>query len=158
MREWIFQGNRDEFDIDGYLATAPAYFRWLVTRYGDEIAVGDRVYLWRNQGRQKAVAGVIVEAEIIAPTEPRTESPDALPFWRSGASEAATPADRVLLRLVRVAGAREVIRRDWCIEDPVLSRPAEPQDGGGNELSPVAAACRTPCGLVEQNRPRLDSG
>jgi hypothetical protein len=57
MHAWIFQGNPDDFDIDGYLATAPAQFPWLVTRYGKEIEVGDRVYIWRNQGQDKAIAG-----------------------------------------------------------------------------------------------------
>jgi hypothetical protein len=43
MRTWIFQGNPDDFDIDGYLATQPVEFPWLVTRYAADIAVGDRV-------------------------------------------------------------------------------------------------------------------
>src|SRR5262245_47606997 len=104
MRAWIFQANPDAFDIDGYLAAAPAQFPWLVTRYRTEIKVGDRVYCWRNQGQQKAVAGVIAEAEVIAPAELRAESTDAVLFWRRGSSEAATSqVPRALLRLVRVA-------------------------------------------------------
>jgi hypothetical protein len=50
MRTWIFQGNPDELDLNAYLATAPIQLLWLVTRYGDEISVGDRVYIWRTQG------------------------------------------------------------------------------------------------------------
>ena len=120
MRLWIFQGNPDSFDIDGYLRTAAAQLTWTVTRYADEIAVGDHVYLWRNQGQQMAVAGVVAEAEIITPTELRAESPDAVPFRPSGAEEAINPAQRALLRLMRVARPREVIRREWCTEDPIL--------------------------------------
>jgi hypothetical protein len=50
MQTWIFQGNPDDYDIDGYLNSRPAQLDWLVTRYASEIAVGDRVYLWRKQG------------------------------------------------------------------------------------------------------------
>jgi len=120
MAAWIFQGNPDEFDIDGYLATAPAQFSWLVTRYAKKIVIGDRVYCWRNQGRHKAVAGVIAEAEVIGPAEVRDESADALAFWRPGTSEATSRRPRALLRLVRVAGVREVIRLKWCEDDPIL--------------------------------------
>ena len=120
MRTWIFQGNPDEFDLDGYLATSPIQFSWLVTRYGNEISVGDRVYIWRTQGKQKASAGVIAEAEVIAPVARLPESTDATPFWRAGASEVAEVRPRTLLRLVRVATPRQIIRREWCAEDPVL--------------------------------------
>jgi HNH endonuclease len=120
MRTWIFQGNPDEFDLDSYFATAPTEIPWLVTRYSNDIMIGDRVYIWRTQGKQKAVAGVIAEGEVIAPVALRSESPDAVPFWRTGAAEATETRPRILLRLVRVATLREVIRRDWCAEDPVL--------------------------------------
>jgi predicted HNH restriction endonuclease len=50
----------------------------------------------------------------------RPESADAVPFWRVGAHEATEERQRALLRLVRVAASREVIRRDWCAEDPIL--------------------------------------
>jgi len=120
MRTWIFQGNPDDFDLDAYLATAPIRFPWLVTRYGDEISAGDRVYIWRTQGKQKGIAGLIAEAEVIARVALLPESPDAIPFWRADASAAMEVRPRGILRLVRVATPREVIRRDWCEEDPVL--------------------------------------
>jgi EVE domain/HNH endonuclease len=121
MRTWIFQGNPDDFDIDGYLATRPVELPWLVTRYADQIAVGDRVYIWRAQGSaQGNTAGVIAEAEVIAAPALRPESPDAVPFWRRGGDEATALRNRAILRLVRIARPREVIQRRWCIEDPVL--------------------------------------
>ena len=121
MRTWIFQGNPDDFDIDGYLATRPVELPWLVTRYADEIAVGDRVYIWRTQGSgEKDKAGVIAEAEVVAPAALRPESPDAEPFWRAGSSQATAVLNRAMLRPVRIARAREVIQRSWCMEDPVL--------------------------------------
>lgn len=44
MRTWVFQGNPEDFDIDGYLGSRPAQVVWLVTWYASEIAIGDRVY------------------------------------------------------------------------------------------------------------------
>jgi hypothetical protein len=41
MQTWIFQGNPDVFDIDGYLAKAVEEITWLVTRYASEIAIGE---------------------------------------------------------------------------------------------------------------------
>lgn len=114
MRTWIFQGNPDDFDLDAYLATAPIRFPWLVTRDGNEISAGDRVYIWRTQGKQKTIADIIAEAEVIAPVALPPESADAIPFWRADASAATEARPRAILRLVRVATPREVIRRDWC--------------------------------------------
>ncbi len=39
MTTWIFQGNPQKFDIDGYLA-ANRDIRWLVTRYAERIREG----------------------------------------------------------------------------------------------------------------------
>ena len=120
MQTWIFQGNPDEYDIDGYFASRPAQAVWLVNRYASEIAIGDRVYLWRNQGKQNAVAGVVAEGIVIAPPQLRAEDPAGLPFWREPTMRATAPQVRAGLRLVKVASKREVLRRTWCLEDPIL--------------------------------------
>ena len=118
---WIFQGNPDQFDLDAYLGTSPTQLPWLVTRYAQQIEVGDRVFIWRTQGSAKAVAGVIAEATVVAPTMPRPESADAASFWRDNAEQAVEVRPRALLRLNRVASTREVLRREWLAHDPVLS-------------------------------------
>jgi 5-methylcytosine-specific restriction endonuclease McrA len=120
MNTWIFQGNPDEYDIDAYLASRPAEVVWLVTRYTDEIAHGDRVYLWRNQGQHKSVAGIIAEAVVTAPSALRDEDADGVRFWRTQGPRAIAPQMRAGMRLLKVATAREVIRRDWCKDDPIL--------------------------------------
>jgi len=120
MKTWIFQGNRDEYDIDGYLASRPGRLSWLVTRYASEVAAGDRVYLWRNQGQEHAIAGVVAEAVVTAPTEMRVEDPEGIRFWRTQGARRNEPQPRAILRLVRVANAREILRRNWCVDDPIL--------------------------------------
>jgi len=120
MGTWIFQGNPDDYDIDAYLSSRPAQLVWLVSRYASEIAVGDRVYLWRNQGKQSAIPGFVAEAIVTTAPELRGEDPDGVKFWRTEGPRATAPQVRAVMRLVKVATTREVIRRDWCLEDPIL--------------------------------------
>ena len=121
MQTWIFQGNPDKFDLDAYLGTSPTQLPWLVTRYAQQIEVGDRVFIWRTQGSAKAVAGIIAEATVAAQAMPMPESADAASFWHDNAEPAAQVLSRALLRLNRVASTREVLRREWLAHDPVLS-------------------------------------
>jgi hypothetical protein len=121
MRTWIFQGNPDRYDIDGYLAARPAELLWLVTRYESDISVGDRVYLWRNQGADGAVAGVIAEGIITAPPTLRVQDAESIRYWRDEKDRNnSQPSVRAGMRLVKVASTREVIRREWCLDDPIL--------------------------------------
>jgi hypothetical protein len=51
---YIFQGNPELFDINTYIDAAidtNTNIRWLVTRYADEISVGDHVFPWRSAGK-----------------------------------------------------------------------------------------------------------
>jgi hypothetical protein len=116
LNTWIFQCNPDRFDIDGYLATEPSRFVWLVTRYADDLEPGDWVFLYRTG----PTAGIIAEAKIIGAPAQQVDAPDAVPFWREDRDDAMKIAMRVPLSLVRVGGNREVLRRDWLREDPVL--------------------------------------
>jgi 5-methylcytosine-specific restriction endonuclease McrA len=119
MRTWIFQGNPDHFDIDGYLATWPEKFLWVVTRYESEIAINDKVFLWRNRGHKGAIAGVVAEAVISSTVGDFPDTLDSLPFWKSD-SDGPKKQRRVCLRLKRVAARREVLQREWLEEDPIL--------------------------------------
>jgi hypothetical protein len=121
MRTWIFQGNPNDYDIDSYLASRPAEIVWLVTRYSEEIAEGDRVYLWRNQGeQQKSVAGIVAEAVVTASPRLREVDSEGIRYWRTQNPRATSPQVRAGMRLVKVASPREVIRREWCTSDPIL--------------------------------------
>ena len=44
MRTWIFQGNPEVFDIEGYLAASSGLITWTVARYADQISPGDTIY------------------------------------------------------------------------------------------------------------------
>jgi hypothetical protein len=119
---WIFQANPDRFDIDGFLSTKPTTLTWLVSRYGKQIAVGDRVFIWRAVGKgDKDESGVIAEALVLMPVRPQTDAIGADGFWKNF-SEASVIRDRVHLRLVKIAKDRKsVVKRRWLIDDPILS-------------------------------------
>lgn len=121
-RTWIFQSNPDVFDIDGYLAACTGEFRFLVSRHKHDLAIGDTIYIWRSIGKQGEgeKAGIIAEAVVASPVEASPADSESIPFWKN-AEDAAQFADRVTLRLVRLANKKEVLRRDWLKEDSILS-------------------------------------
>lgn len=68
MTDWIFRGNREDFDIDAYLRGFD-YIYWAVKhpKHQAEMQVGDNVFIWRSKGKSKdayglVAFGVIVEA------------------------------------------------------------------------------------------------
>jgi hypothetical protein len=73
MQTWIFQGNPDDYDIDGYLASRPPRLVWLASRYASDIAVGDRVYLWRNQDNNVLSRGLLLRPPVVAADLPHLE-------------------------------------------------------------------------------------
>lgn len=117
-KAWIFQGNPSVFDIDGYLAASIGVITWRVTRYGDQMAVGDTAYIWRSQAGDKGAAGIVAEGTIIEPPATQPDDPAAVPFWTEPPDGSETT--RVKIRLNRIAGKREALKRDWMKDDSAL--------------------------------------
>ena len=65
MRTWIFQGNPEVFDIEGYLAASSGLVTWTVARYANQISPGDSVYIWQSKGNGSAQAGILAEGTIL---------------------------------------------------------------------------------------------
>ncbi|WP_296578237.1 EVE domain-containing protein [Phreatobacter sp.] len=120
MRTFIFQGNPDSFDIDGYMATSPHPVLWYVSHHAREMAVGDRVFLWRAAGKKRSPAGIIASATVIERPRLRPESEDAKPFWRGGDARGAVDEMRASLRLDAVAPSGGVLPAELLKSDPVL--------------------------------------
>ena len=117
METWIFQANPARYRLDLYLSQRPAENEWLVSRYKERVQPGDRVFLWRA-GSDALPAGVVAEAEVITPVrEVRDDSP---PEWWANPNDASAIRSRARIALRRVANRREVIKRDWWAEDPIL--------------------------------------
>ena len=84
MNHWIFQANPDVFDVDTYLNTSDEIL-WSVKQvhYLERMGVGDKVFIWRAQGRrfQNRVYGIIAEGTISSRSH--DEQADASGLWRS---------------------------------------------------------------------------
>jgi len=121
MNTWIFQGNPSIFDLDGYLQSMPGAIAWLVKQNAKEMNVGDTVFLWRSQGKEKGEkrSGVVASAEIVSPVAMMVEEPESRPFWLD-ASNFGVAQPRVWLKINRVANKKEELKRDWLTEDECL--------------------------------------
>lgn len=118
MNAWIFQGNPTLFDMEKYLAQSDGVIVWGVGRYASEIAPGDAAYIWRSQGKEKDLAGIIAEGTIMDwPAVQPDDAASAL-LWRGEAE--AELAMRVKIRLKRIASRKEILKRDWMKDDSVL--------------------------------------
>lgn len=123
MSYYIFQGNPELFDINEYIEAAidtNTSIRWLVTRYADDIAIGDEVFLWRSAGKESEKSGVVGYARVISRPAHMPEDALSKGLWKTHKGEGL--ALRVELEVI--AGntqPRQLVRRDWMKEDPVLS-------------------------------------
>jgi predicted HNH restriction endonuclease len=118
VQTWIFQGNPEIFDIDGYLHEAVDEISWLVSSYQHDIDVRDTVYIWKSQGKEKEKAGIVAECEVLEQPRLQPNDPAALRFWRD--EEKSGVAIRVRMKLLRVANKKEVLKRDWLSDDSAL--------------------------------------
>jgi MoxR-like ATPase/predicted RNA-binding protein with PUA-like domain len=100
---WIFQAKPPMYDMRGALG-ALKIDTFLVTRYGEEIRVGDLVYLWES-GNDAGIVGV---AEVIGEPKLRSALSESLRFQFDDEKLGGEKV-RALLRFLRAV-------------DPVLSR------------------------------------
>lgn len=118
MSTWIFQGNPEVFDIDGYLAASAGLIKWRVTRYADQIAVGDSAYLWKSQGEDASSAGILAEGTIAELPAVQKDDPASAAFWRKKPEN--DEVMRVTIRLNRIASKKEMLKREWMKDDSAL--------------------------------------
>lgn len=118
-RTWIFQGNPDNFDIDGYISNNTDII-WLVNQghLSPLMSVGDVVYLWRASGKEKVDSGIVASAFITSLPSLQGDDPSSLKYWRS--AHDPLPKLRIKLRVEKVANKKQIIKRDWLQNDPIL--------------------------------------
>lgn len=75
------------------------------------------VFLWRSAGSDRDASGVVAECRVASPVSHRGVDTESLPFWKG---EEPKAEDSVDLIVIRVAGTRQVLKRDWLSADPVL--------------------------------------
>jgi hypothetical protein len=122
MRTWLFQANPDAFDLDRYLARERINWRVRQKHLAREMQPGDDVYVWRamGSGGDREVSGVVASGHLIEPPDLYENDPDGKRFWKN-ADDGVGPALRVGIRVTKVANKRELLKRDWMLEDPVLA-------------------------------------
>lgn len=79
---WIFQGNPEKFDIDGYI-TDRKYIWWSLRQmhFEKEVRTGDEVFLWRTESGHPGSGGLIARGVVIGPPTMRTDE-DAKQYWK----------------------------------------------------------------------------
>lgn len=116
---WLFQGNPDRFDIDGYVAANRSIW-WQVKKHGAAMHQGQTVYLWRSSGRSRAVSGIIAVGVITGSPRVQPDHAEARMFWKDQA-EVRVPSSRVPVQIVDVAARKGVLKSKWLEEDPICS-------------------------------------
>jgi hypothetical protein len=122
VRTWIFQANPDRFDLDLFLTASPREGLWRAKQYTSEIEAGDTVFLWRAIGqrqRQRALAGIVAEAEVTTAPAPQRDISDFSRFWRDR-SDATRVEPRATVRIIRAVKPRRHLMFDDIQSDPIL--------------------------------------
>lgn len=125
MNHWLFQGNPDQFDIDTYLKKAErVYWSVSVKKYQNEISLGDTVYLWRAQGKKKAISGIVAKTTVIEACKPKEEldNPTWLydGLWSPDSKEKSEYKVALLVEDFRLKPDDSMITSREFMSDPVL--------------------------------------
>jgi len=127
MADWIFQGNPDRFDVNAYLSVYRNIY-WTVATVGHQRQVhpGDRVFLWRAAGSDKAIAGIVGLGTVAEPVAPKGEVqfPEYLgdSLWKGQADQAGAMKAGIALSGIRLTPSAGMITREDLLLHPVLCR------------------------------------
>jgi hypothetical protein len=91
---------------------------WLVRQHASDIKLGERVFIWRAQGKSASVAGVIAECVVASPVRVMEEEPEAVAFWKG--HFVPRSQRRVWLRVTNVADEGHCLTRTSLLRDPIL--------------------------------------
>lgn len=120
MTTFIFQGNPDSFDIEGYLALGRQKINWAVNRSSRDIGIGDQVLIWKARGSGRyGPAGILAECLVDSEVLEMPEDEFAIPLWRVNQDHKAL-LPRVWLQVIRVAERGEILERDTIRNTPGL--------------------------------------
>lgn len=119
MNTWIFQGDAKIFNIDEYLASCTGYFKWCVLQNAKQIHPGDTVFLWKADSGVVDSGGILAECRVFSEVEDLPDE-ESIPFWKNQPFDLIQP--RVILKMIRLANKKNIIKRSWLKDDSVLSR------------------------------------
>lgn len=130
MNGWIFQGNPEKFKIDNYLVRQQEIL-WLVRPefLACKIEVGDTVFMWRSDGRQKGTGGIIALGQIVH--QPELQLDDAPDLWIETITAPEAMRVRIGIEEKRFTREEGMLLRKDLKEHPeikdlwILKRPAQ---------------------------------
>lgn len=117
---WIFQGNPDHFDIDGYMSANLDRITWSARQRAADMAPGDTVYLWKAAGSARSdgktpTAMIIAKATVMSDVWQGPDHDPARAYWKGpGKVE-----KRVWLRVEQLATPKAALKKHWLADDPV---------------------------------------
>lgn len=117
---WIFQGNPDQFDIEGYISANEEIF-WYVGQehYIADIRPGQPVFLWMAKGSMGRESGIVASGTILAGPERLPADAASLRFGRIG-YDSSEILWRTRLSITARRLGKDLLKSSWCREDPVL--------------------------------------
>ncbi|WP_299003804.1 EVE domain-containing protein [uncultured Shewanella sp.] len=125
MADWIFRGNRSDFDIDTYLRDF-SYIYWAVKhrKHQNEMQIGDRVFIWRSKGKFKdpyglVAFGILVEKPI---HKNKVKYPEFLleEYWEK--REVSEIKVGIKLESVRLDLMSGLVESSILLSDPILAQ------------------------------------
>jgi len=126
MASWIFQGSMDRFDVDAYLL-AESDIYWTVTRQAHQrdVAVGDRVFIWRARGSSDRVPGIVAVARVTEPCADKSQVAHQERLhdehWHEPELEPGEVKAGLRVEEVRLTPEDGMITRAVVSQDPTLS-------------------------------------
>ena len=66
-KAWIFQYDQTRYEIEEFIQERGEYDWWEVTRLGDEMSVGDRVYFRRSNAKGPLSTGISAVGRLLSP-------------------------------------------------------------------------------------------
>jgi putative restriction endonuclease len=120
---WIFQGNPQRFDIDGYLRRN-SFIYWGVNRYVDDLRLGDACLIWRA-GPHAGIVGIGKVAELPKPIR-EVNTPESLgrDLWHEDGDLGNETKVGIQLQEVRLSDEDGFVSRSVVAADPLLSQTA----------------------------------
>jgi predicted RNA-binding protein with PUA-like domain len=80
---WIFKSNPELFELDERLQDTEPHTTWKISRYKDEIQIGDLAFIWRTGPKR----GIVAVMEITSKPQKMYELEREQKYWKNRDTE-----------------------------------------------------------------------
>jgi AAA domain (dynein-related subfamily)/EVE domain len=152
-RTWIFQANPEVYDVRAAIRKLRE-IAWTVSRHKEEIAPGDRVYLWESG----PLGGIVGVARVVGPVSAGPMPEDDITFWKKKPGK--TDLDKAWVELHILGIAEPALERARIASEPQLSHLGILRQPQGTNFSVDKKQAETLEGLlrgrIQQMQPPID--